>query len=239
MRKANLINLKYFLLVAFTSEVLIGCFNTEGNLKIKGKVLDENTKTGIPWKSIIVYGLVDINNRSEPIEAGQFSTDSSGCFSYSFMKVKNARYYNFSMVGDSDYVFLTKTLGLMELEQNAKYLVFSLSKLVDLTIKLNRKSKTPVCDTLRLCWDSDGVYGGSLYPYKIINYKQTNNSFGLSSDRDLMWVGGSVNSIVNTKVFADKRTRLSWELFRNGKRKDYTDTITCRRDVVNVIYFAY
>jgi hypothetical protein len=219
--------------------VLTGCVNTEGTLKIKGKVLDESTKTGIPRKNIIVQGVVNSNNKSEPIEAGQFSTDSSGCFTYSLRKVKDAHYYNFCLVEDSDYVFITKTLGLMELEQNAEFLFFSLCKLADLTIKLNRKSKTPDCDTLHLIWESDGVYGLSLYPYKIHNYGRTNNSVELTSGRDLWWMGGNVISIINTKVFADKKTKLSWELFRNGKRKEFTDTITCKRDFANIIYFTY
>jgi hypothetical protein len=239
MRKTNLINTKFFIFIAFASGVLTGCVNTEGTLKIKGKVLDESTKTGIPRKNIIVQGVVNSNNKSEPIEAGQFSTDSSGCFTYSLRKVKDAHYYNFCLVEDSDYVFTTKTLGLTELEQNAEFLFFSLCKLADLTIKLNRKSKTPVCDTLHLIWESNGVYGLSLYPYKIHNYRRTNNSVGLTSGRDLWWIGGNVISIIDTKVFADKKTKLSWELYRNGKRKEFTDTITCKRDFANIIYFTY
>jgi len=106
-------------------------------------------------------------------------------------------------------------------------------------LKINRKSKKPVNDTLRLIWESNGVYGLSLYPYKIENYGGTNNSYGLTSDRDLMWIGGNVNSTINTKVFADKRTELNWELYRNGKRMEFTDTITCKRDFANIVYFTY
>jgi len=217
----------------------MGCVNTEGSLKIKGNVLDESTKTGIPGKNIIIQGLVDNNNKSEPVEAGLFSTDSSGCFAYSLKKVKDAYYYNFCFVGDSDYVFITKSLSLMELEQNAEFLSFSLSKLVGLTIKLNRTCKTTVCDTLHLIWESNGVYGLSLYPYRIRNYGRTNNSFGSTSGRDLWWTGGNVISIINTKVFADRKTELTWELFRNGKRKEFIDTITCKRDFANIVYFTY
>jgi hypothetical protein len=130
-------------------------------------------------------------------------------------------------------------MALYDLERNAKYLVFSLNKLVDLTIKLNRKSKTPACDTLRLCWISNGVYGGSLYPYRISNYGRINNSVGLISATDLIWIGGNVNSTVDTKVFADKKTELTWELYRNGKRKEFIDTITCKRDFANIVYFTY
>ena len=238
MRKTISVNIKFFIFIAFASGVLTGCVNTKGTLEIKGKVVDEITKTGIPRRNIIVEGLVN-NNKLEPIEVGQFSTDSSGCFSYTLRKVKDARYYNFSLVGDSDYVFITKILGLLELEQNPNFLLFPLTKLVGLTIKLNRKSKTPVCDTLCLCWESDGVYGGSLYPYKINNYGRTNKSFGLPSDIDLNWIGGYVNSEINTKVFADKRTKLSWDLYRNGKRKQFVDTITCKRDFANIVYFTY
>jgi len=217
----------------------MGCVNTEGTLKMKGKVSDERTKAGIPGKNIIVQGLLNRSNKSEPIEAGQFSTDSSGCFTYSLRKVKDARFYNFCLVGDSDYVFKIKTLGLLELEQNAEFLSFYLSRLTDLTIKLNRTCKTTVCDTLHLIWESDGAYGLSLYPYRIRNYGRTNNSFGSASAKDLWWIGGDVISIINTKVFADKKTELNWELFRNGKRKEFTDTITCKRDFANIVYFTY
>jgi hypothetical protein len=239
MRRMNLANIKFLIFIAFASGVLTGCINTEGTLKIKGKVLDESTKTGIPWKNIIVQGLVNNNNKSELVEAGQFSTDSSGCFTYSLRKIKGAYNYNFCFIGNSDYPVTINKVTLTGLKSNAKYLFFSLSKLADLTIKINRKSRTPVRDTLRLIWESNGVYGLSLYPYKIYNYGRTDNSFGLTSARDLMWIGGFVNSTLHTKVFADKRTKLSWELFRNGKRQEFTDTITCKRDLTNIVKFTY
>ncbi len=219
--------------------LLIGCLNTEGTLEIKGNVIDEYTKTVIPWRKIIIQGLIESNEKLIPVDAGQFSTDSSGCFTYSLRKVKDAHHYNFCLVGDSDYVSITRNLGLWELEQNAKYLSFSLSKLVDLTIKIYRKSKKPVFDTLSLSWQSNGFSCWSLYPYKISNYVKTNNYFGLTSGKELRWVGGNVNSTVKTRVFADKRTKLYWDLIRNGKRKEILDTITCKRDFANIVYFTY
>jgi hypothetical protein len=208
--------------------------NTEGTLEIKGKVIDEYTKMQIPRRDIIVQGLVKNEKELVPIDAGQFSTDSSGCFTYTLRKVKDAYYYNFCLVGDSDYASITRNLGLYELEQNAKYLSFSLSKLVDLTIKIYRESKNPVFDTLSLTWESNGVSCWSLYPYKIDNYGKTKNYFGLTT-----WIGGNVNSTIKTRVFADKRTKLFWDLVRNGKRKEITDTITCKRDITNIVYFTY
>ena len=239
MRKANLVNIKLFIFITFTSGVLTGCLGTEGTLNIKGKVLDESTKTGILWKNIIIQGFVDSNNESEPIEAGQFSTDSSGCFKYSLRKIKGVYNYHFCFIGNSDYPVTINKMTLFDIKRNAEYLIFSLGKLVDLTIKINRKSRTPVCDTLRLIWESNGNYGLSLYPYEIYNYGGVNNSYGLTPGKDLMWIGGNVNSTVNTKVFADKMTKLSWELYRNGKRKEFIDTITCRRDFANIVYFKY
>jgi hypothetical protein len=239
MRKTNLFNTKFYILIAFALGVLTGCTNTEGTLKIKGKVLDEKTKTGIPWKNIIIQGVISSNNSSEPIAAGQFSTDSSGCFTYSLRKIKDAYNYNFCFIGNSEYPVTIKKMSLACIKSNAKFLSFSLNKLVELTIKINRKSRTPVCDTLRLIWESDGVFGLSLYPYQIQNYGRTNNSFGLISERDLMWIGGKVNSTISTKVYADKMTELSWELYRDGKRKEFTDTITCKRDFANIVYFTY
>jgi hypothetical protein len=239
MRKTNLVSIKFFILIAFASGLLTGCVNTEGTLKIKGKISDKSTKTGIPWKNIIVQGIVYSDNNSEPVKAGQFSTDSSGCFTYSLRKIRGAYEYNFCFIGNSEYPVTINKMALIDLKRNAKYLSFSLSKLVDLTIKIYRKSKTPLCDTLSLIWESDGVFGLSLYPYKIYNYGRTNKSFGLASGSDLVWIGGNVNSTINTKVFADKRTELSWELYRSGKKKEFTDTITCKRDFANIVYFSY
>jgi hypothetical protein len=230
---------KLFIFIAFASGILAGCVKTEGTLAIKGIVIDASTKKGIPWKNIIVQGLADSNNRPIPIEAGQFSTDSSGYFTYTLKKIKGVYYYNFCLLGDSEYPVTISEMSLPGIERNAKYLVFSLKKLVDLTIKINRKSRTPARDTLRLIWETDGVYGLSLYPYKIYNYGETNNPVGLVSGTELMWTGGYVNSTVNAKVFADKKTELSWKLYRNGKKQEFTDTITCKRDFANVVYFTY
>lgn len=230
---------KFFIYLTFATVLFTGCISTEGTLEIKGKVIDEYTKVQIPGRDIIVQGLVSKNNKLIPIDAGQFSTDSSGCFSYSLKKIKDVRYYNFSLAGDSDYALRTTTIGLMELEQNAKYLTFPLSKLTDLTIIITRKSNTPVSDTLSLCWESNGVYENLLYPYEINNYGKANNSFGLTSDKELRWIGGNVNSTIHTKVFADKRTKLLWDLDRNGKRMEFIDTIRCKRNLPNIVYFTY
>lgn len=212
--------------------LLTGCVNTEGIIKIKGKVLDEYTSTQIPWRDIIVQGLVVSNNKLIPINAGQFTTDSTGCFTYSLRKIKGAYYYNFCLVGDSDYASITKEITLVGLERNAKYLSFSLSKLTDFTINIYRKSKTPVYDTLFLSWKSDGIEGRFLYPYKIINYE-------LKSDFESGWVGGKVKSTIQTRAFADKKTIVRWVLFRNGTIKEIIDTITCKRYLRNQVYLTY
>jgi hypothetical protein len=239
MRKTNLTDISLYLFVAFAWGVLTGCVNTEGTLKINGKVVDERTKTGIPWKNILVQGLINSDTITEPVEAGQFSTDSSGSFTYSLRKIKGVYNYNFCFLGNSDYPVTIHKISLFGLKNNAKSISFSLSKLVDLTIKINRKSTTPLCDTLHLYWESNGIYGGSIYPYEINHYERKSNSFGLPSDRYLVWIGGKVNSTLNTKVYADKRTELSWELYRNGKKQEFTDTITCKRDFANIVYFTY
>jgi len=238
MRKTKLVSFNLFIFIPFALIVLQGCnVNTEGTLIIKGKVLDEITKTGIPWKDIIVQGLVDTDTKTEPVEAGQFSTDSSGSFSYSLRKIKGARNYRFCFVGDSENLYTTNDISLFNLEKNAEFLYFTLKKLVDLTIRLNRISKTPPWDTLLLSWESNEVYFWFLYPYKIENY--AGNSLEPATGTGLIWMGGDVNSTVSTKVFADKLTKLSWELYRNGRRSTFTDTITCKRDFANIVYFTY
>lgn len=215
-----------------------GCGFSEGTVKIQGMVRDETTLQGIPQKNIIVQGRISRDDKQYTIDDGQFSTDSAGHFTYELRKIKDVRYYDFCFVGDSDYAFRTRLLGLWEIEQNAKFLSFSLNKLADLTIRIYRKSTSPSSDTLSLTWQTDGIYGRFVHPYKIINYGKTNKSTGIQA-LELRWIGGYVNSEINTKVFAGKLTRLRWDLDRYGSRKEYIDTITCKRDIVNHIYFSY
>jgi hypothetical protein len=225
--------MKFITFIAFVMGIfLTGCINTEGKLEIKGKLIDEFTHAPIPSRDIIVQGLVSENKSQIPIDAGQITTDSAGCFTYSLKKIKDAYYYNFCLVGDSDYSYITEKLSLSYLKRNARYLSFSLSKLADLTIQILRISKTPVCDTLYLSWKSDYTDGRTLYPYKINNY-------GLTSTNELKWIGGKVTSTVKTRAFADKKTTVRWVLFRNGKIKEIIDTLTCKRDLINEVYLTY
>jgi hypothetical protein len=229
----------YIKILSITGILFLGCSNTEGYLEIKGKVIDDYTKTEIPLRDIIVQGIIISDGKLIPIDAGQFSTDSSGLFSYSMRKVKDAHHYNFCLVGDSDYMSMTRNLSINQLKQNAENLSFSLNKLVDLTIKIFRESKNPPFDTLRLSWESNYVSCWSLYPYKINNYVKPNNNFGLVSDKELKWIGGNVNTTIKARVFANKKTKLYWGLDRNGKRKEIIDTITCKRDYANIVCFTY
>ncbi len=211
---------------------LSGCNNTEGIIRIKGEVVDNYTQEPIPSRKVIIQGLVVIDDKRVPIDADQFSTDSSGHFSYSFKKIKDAYSYNFCFVGDSNYAFKVKEIPLFELDRNAKNLSFSLNKLVDLTIKINRISKIPVSTTLILSWKTDGFDGKTLYPYKINNY-------GISENSDLIWKGENVKSTITTKVFENKRTTVKCVIYKTMKIKEIVDTITCKRDVVNEIYLTY
>jgi hypothetical protein len=225
--------MKFFIYIALAVGILLtGCINTEGKIKIKGKVIDECTRAQIPRRDVYVQGLVERNNKLEPIDAGQFTTDSTGSFTYSLRKIKDAYYYNFCLAGDSDYASITEEITLFELERNAKYLSFSLSKLADFTINIYRKSKTPDYDTLFLSWRSNGIEGKFLYPYKVINYEPMS---GFESG----WVGGKVKSTIQTRAYADKKTIVRWVLYRNGKMKEITDTITCKRYLGNKVYLTY
>lgn len=235
------IRLRYGLIIYVISAiglVSIGCVDTEGNLEIAGKILDQYTKEQLPGRNIIVEALVESNEKTLKIDAGHFSTDSSGCFKYSLRKVKDAHFYNFCLVGDSDYTFRIRRLGLLEIEENAKFLIFTLNKLVSLKIFIHRKNNSPIWDTLTLSWESNNVLGRNLYPYNIDNYGKSNN-FCLTSSKELRWIGGDVISTIHTRVFADERTKLRWYLDRNGKRKEIIDTITCRRDIENIVHFTY
>ncbi len=225
--------MKHFVLFAFIFSLLLpGCNYTVGNIELKGKVIDEHTKTAIPNMSVTVEAVYQGYHKSKKIYVGDFKTDSSGCFTYRLRKVKNMVLYNFCIQGDEEYDQSNKILGLTELDIYGKFLEFEANKIVDLTMKINRESKTPFRDTLTVSWRTDGVEGETFYPFTIKNYQ-------INSENGLRWIGGDVKSEVKTKVFADKNTVIHWELFRNGMHKHIIDTIFCIRTAANSVSLTY
>jgi hypothetical protein len=230
--------MKYAGFMAFIAGILLmGCSDNRGNVELIGKVVDEKTKTAIPCRRIIVQALVQDDEKLIPVYAGEFCTDSSGNFNYSLKNSANNYLFDFCIVGDSFYAFSNKRLGLTELSKYGKFLSFSLSRLTDLTISIESQSNKPYYETLYLSWNSDGMDGKKLYPYTIKNNSIRN--YSNTSEVPFKWMGGDIKSTIKTKVFADKETTIRWELFRNRKVKVIRDTILCKRDVSNYVYFKY
>jgi len=69
-------------------------------MEIKGKVIDESTKAPIPNISVMIEAIYQSNDSTCNIYAGDFTTDSSGCFAYRLKKVKNTSLYNFCIEGN-------------------------------------------------------------------------------------------------------------------------------------------
>jgi hypothetical protein len=201
-------------------------------MKLKGKVIDESTKMPVPNISVMIQALDQSDESTNYIYAGDFTTDSSGCFAYTLNKVKNTSLYNFCIEGNPAYAESNELLGLSDLNTYGKFLSFEVNRIVDLTLKIERVSKTPFRDTLTVTWETNGVDGQAFYPFKIENYR-------INSETGLKWIGGDVKSAIKTKVFAGKNTIVHWQLLRNGRQKVITDTIFCIRDAVNSMYFKY
>ena len=213
--------------------ILVSCLNTEGTIDIAGKVMDNFSKQGLPNRKVIVDGVMFLDESTiKHVNTGQFYTDSTGCFTYKLIKIKDAYRYHFCFVGDSNYTYYTQELYLNEIETNAKYLSFYLNKLTNLTIKIDRCTKTPYYDTLYVSWKSDGIDGKTIYQPKVVNY-------GVAPVYDFKWIGGNVKSIIKTKAIADKKVIISFELIRNGRRREIYDTINCQRDVNNYLNIRY
>ncbi len=219
--------------------LLAGCLRTEGNLKIEGGITDDFSGKPIPNRHVIIQALVDSIDRMAEVDAGQLTTDSTGRFTYILNKVKDAYFYNFYFVGDSDYAFSTRKLGLGEMHENAQFLSFQMSRLVELTVKISRRTRQPATDTLYLSMVSDRMRCNILYPYKVENFGKTNNYNVQDMQPMLRWTGGDINVIVRSRAYAGRRAELLWVLDRNGKRKRTTDTLTCRRDSPNIVSFTY
>lgn len=213
------------------SILLSGCWD-DGNMEVRGKILDEKTHELIPNRKIVVHELVNSDENSSPSIIGEFRADSLGQFNYSLKKSEVTYFYNFEIMGDSAYDVSNNKLGMTELNQKSKFLTFYMSKLTDLAIKIERRSRTKFQDTLFVSWLTNNADGEVLYPYKVTNY-------GVGSTVPLRWIGGNVKSAVNTKVYADKETVILWKLFRQGHEQEFTDTIFCKRGVVNSISFKY
>ncbi len=225
--------MKYIGILSFIAVLLFWrCDHTVGTIEIKGKVLDDHTKVSIPSRKVIIQALLKNDQNQISVDAGQFTTDSTGRFNYTLQKIRNANLYNFYCVGDSAYASSTILLGLTDLNRDGKFLKLFIRKLTDFTITIFRKSKVPACDTLYVIWKSNDLEGSYLYPYEIEN-------FGEKQNIAFRWIGGDVKAKIKTKVFADKNTLIYFELARNRKRREFVDTVFCRRDMANSANFKY
>jgi len=226
--------MKPFMLIVAIAHIflLIGCTNTTGSLDIAGKVLDEYSKEGIPNRAVILQAMIYSDSELIPTkDIGHFYTDSTGHFTYTINKIKGAHWYNFIFVGDSTYDYSTLMVSLEELKSNSKFQSFYLDKFTDLTIKIERVSKSVFTDTLFLSWKTNG-YDGRMFPYKVINN-------GTAHDFEFMWIGRNIRSVIEAKTFANKNTIINMSLFRNRGVKEISDTIFCSRDIKNSFSFKY
>jgi hypothetical protein len=225
--------MKYYGILAFILGMLLtGCNFTTGSMELKGKVIDESTKAPIPNLLVKIEALNQANSNNAKIYAGEFTTDSAGCFTYTLKKVKNVVLYNFHIEGYPEYDRSDKILGLADLDTYGKYLSLEAKRIVDFTMKINRVSKTPLLDTLIVSWRTNGVDGETLYPFVIRNYR-------INSEKGLIWIGGDVKSEIKTKVYADKNTVVHWQLYRNSRHRDIIDTIFCNRTSANSVTLTY
>ncbi|MBN1602006.1 MAG: hypothetical protein JW915_10375 [Chitinispirillaceae bacterium] len=215
------------------SILLTVCCCSEERIEIKGKVSDLHTKAAIPYKKIVIHALVRSGNKEVPVYNGEFSTDSSGCFAYTLKKMQDVFLYDFCVIGDSAYASSNIKLGLTELKRYGKFLDLSCNKLADLTIRTDMNCSNSNNDVLYVTWESDGINGSSMYPYKVKNYGLTSANTGLK------WTGGHIKSEIKTKVFANQETIVKWEIYSNDKITAVTDTILCRRDADNYLSFKY
>lgn len=206
-------------------------------ISVIGKVYDESTQKEIPNRKIIIQGLQETDGRFRTLYTDVVYADSTGTFLYNIEKRRDIWMYDVAFVGDSAYSFASHRLGMTELRGQGQFLKFYLNPLADLTITINRNNKLAFTDTLYVSWECDGIDGRKLYPYKIENYVV--NDGGNTRNIEFRWIGGDVQSAIKTKVIAEKRTIVHWELFRRGEDKRFSDTIICRRDKMNYSSFIY
>lgn len=225
--------MKYFIVIIFfLGTLLASCSPNRGALKLEGKVIDRDSDVPIPGRTIIVLTAKTVADFDSGYVIGHIVTDSLGGFSYNLQKVGNVSFYNFLVVGDNSYASSDNVLGLTELKRNGKFLSFKIRELTDLSVKIVSLSKQPNNDILYVNWKSDKIDGKTLYPYKVENN-------GLITSNRLKWAGGNINSEIKTKVFANKKTVIKFELFREGNYKEFVVQAFCKADVNNTVMFKY
>lgn len=230
-KKEEIMKYRIFNVLVF-SLLLSACTNTVGTIELKGKVVDGGTKKPIPNMFVVVEALPRSDDETTPVYAGDFTTDSSGCFAYTLKKVKNISFYNFYIKGNPAYDPSDQVLGLTDLNKFGKFLTFEVQRIVDFTMYINRESATTFRDTLMVSWETNKVDGKTMYPFRIENYH-------INAQNSLIWIGGDVKSKIITKVYADKYTIVHWELFRKGRHTDIFDTIFCKRNTANNMTLKY
>ena len=139
--------MRHFLFIVL-SMFQAGCWNVDRFMELRGKVLDEKTNEPVPNRKILVHELMNDNDNSNPTYIGEFTTDSLGLFTYMLKESKVTYFYNFEVIGDSIYGISNNKLGMTELNRYGKFLSFYLRKLTNLSIKIERKSRTTFQDTL-------------------------------------------------------------------------------------------
>jgi hypothetical protein len=210
-----------------------GCFEPVDD-HVEGRVVDELTREVVPNQEILVHDMIEMNNKVVPVRTNLLRTDNAGHFNYTLNPDRRV-FYVFCVVGDSLYGHSNYRLSYRDFYLNRNYVTFGVCKLTDLTFIIERKDKANLTDTLYITWESDGINGKTLYPYEIKNY----GKYGNCDSMEFRWIGGNIESVIETKVYADKKTIIRWRLFREGHIQEINDTIICNRNVDNYTYFKY
>ncbi|HLO57884.1 MAG TPA: hypothetical protein VK179_04030 [Bacteroidales bacterium] len=210
-----------------------GCFDPVDN-HVEGRVVDELTREAVPNQEIIVHDLIETDHKLVPVRTNLLRTDYAGHFNYT-LNPDGRVFYDFYVVGDSLYGFSNYRLSCRDFYLNRNQVTLGVRKLTGLTFIIERKDITNLTDTLYFTWESNGINGKTIYPYKIKNYTETGNCDSM----EFRWIGGKIESVIETKVYADKKTIIRWRLFREGQINEINDTIICNRNVDNYTYFKY
>jgi len=225
--------MKFIFFIGFVFIFLLsGCSGSGGIMELKGRVYDEDTREIVPNRKVIVSEFINADAKSDSRYIGEFTSDSLGWFYYKLKKSRVTYFYNFEIVGDSEYGVANLKFGMTQLNLFGQFLQLHVRKLTELTLKVERKSKTAFQDTLFVSWQTNKINGKLMYPYQILNY-------GAASSLPLRWIGGDIKAVVKTRVYADKTTIVYWKLFRQGRLQEFTDTIFCKRGELNSLSFKY
>lgn len=215
-----------------------------GDLIVSGKVIDKDTKEGLPNMWIKVDGVTQFG-LGRRTETGSTLTNTDGTFNVAIKSIENAAFYDFfaNRGSSGHYTEGTDYHGeyyLDSITKNKIPMLFELSKIEPL--KINLKNTDPIndADYVGLYFYSDTM--GFLRVKTVENFGIGNLKYEspeVDNGTRTEWVGANVNSVINGNILVNEELTIIVTIRKNGQLTEVIKVINGKRNRINKIRIDY